>query len=146
MATKNEDGIWYLNADGSDAVKDFPAIQRANAQKLATTHHLYGIGFSLDKSLKNANSSVQRVGKVCMLTVEFKTPNFTTAPEIFRDRLIDFHRPKSTIPFMLTGITDLLEPTVTAFIIDPDGYIKRNPKTPLSADANYVGTVVWLAS
>ena len=146
MATKDEDGIWYLNADGSDAIKDFPTIQRANAEKLAATHHLYGSGFSLDKSLKNATAALQRVGKVCMLTVEFKTPQFTTAPEIFRSRILDFHRPSSATPFTLTGINDLLEPTVTAFIISPDGYIKRNPKTPLSTEAYYVGTVVWLAS
>lgn len=146
MATKNEDGIWYLNTDGSDAIKDYPAIQRANADKLAYAHHLYYSGFTLHSSLKNTSSTLQRVGKSCMLIVEFKTPQFTTAPEIFSSRLSGDYRPRYATSFTLSGITDLLEPVVTAFIIDPDGYIKRNPKTPLTAEAYYAGTVVWLAS
>ena len=52
MATKDDVGVWYLNADGSDAVKDFPAIQRANAEKLTATRAPSIAGFSLDKSLK----------------------------------------------------------------------------------------------
>lgn len=146
MATKDDVGVWYLNADGSDAIKDFPTIQRANAEKLTATRAPSIAGFSLDKSLKNATASQYMIGKTGTLTVEFKTPQFTTAPEVFRDRILYGYRPRYAVPFMLTGITDLLEPTVTAFIIDPDGYIKRNPKTPLSADTYYAGTVVWLAS
>ena len=146
MATKDDVGVCSLKAAGPDAEKVFPAIQPATAKNPPATRAPSIAGFSLDKSLKNANASQYMIGKVSTLTVEFKTPQFTTAPEVFRDRILYGYRPRYAVPFMLTGITDLLEPTVTAFIIDPDGYIKRNPKTPLAAEAYYVGTVVWLAS
>lgn len=146
MATIDTQGIIFLDPNGVDEIKYYPAWQRNNAAKLSYLYSTNSSGFGVHNGFPDTYTLLYRIGRVAMLSLLIKTGTFTQAPELFPDALYKLHRPKSKFYGTLAGATVDGTPVAIILKIDPTGKITRVEETPLAQNATYAGTLTWFAA
>lgn len=145
MATMDPQGVIFLDADGSDEVKNYPALQRSNASKLSRLLLLTYGGFTINNSFPETYGKFYRAGRIATLTMLFKTGDFTQQPEIFPKKLAGPSAyPKATLYSTLNGATNDGRPVVIIVKLTTDGILTRLEETPLVQNSTYAGTLTWV--
>lgn len=145
MATIDTQGVIFLDPNGTDEIKHYPAWQRNNATRLSGLWFAASSGFSVNNSLPETHATFYRIGRVGMLTLLIKTGTFTQAPELFPGKINNStDRPKDTWYSTLNGSTTDGTPVAIILKLTPDGKLTRLEETPLAQNATYAGTLTWV--
>lgn len=144
MATTNDQGVFLLDADGSDEIKNYPLFQRNNAIKLSNLLTITYGNFPVNNTFPLAQCSFYRAGRVATMTMLFKTGEFTQQPDIFPRILAPNTCPRAIFYSTLTGVTNDGRPVAIIVKLTTDGELTRLEETPLVQNATYAGTLTWI--
>jgi hypothetical protein len=146
MATKNNQGVIILDADGSDEIKNYPTVQRNNAIRLSNALRVTYGDFIVNDNFPVTHSASYQAGRVATMTVLFKTGSFTQQPETFPEILDPDIHPKGVFYSTLTGVTNDGRPVAIIVKLTTDGKIIRLEETPLAQNATYAGNLTWITA
>lgn len=147
MAMTDPRNIQHLNADGSDTINQFPAVQRNNAAKLSEAITTSSDTVALNTAFRNAAGLIQRLGKLRILSVEFRTATGNNAQtRILANALATTDRPAKTIYAALAGTNDLQEATSVRCRLGTDGTLICPTPTIMQDSSYYGGQVVWVVA
>lgn len=147
MAITDPRNIQHLNADGSDAISQFPAVQRNNAAKLSEALTTSTETVALNTSFRNASGLIQRIGKLRILSLEFRTTSdAVAATRLLAGTLAASDRPTKTIYAALTGANDLNDAVGVRARLGTDGTVTCPVPTIMQSGAYYGGQIVWVVA
>lgn len=147
MAITDSRNIQHLNADGSDAISQFPAVQRNNAAKLSEALTTSTETVVLNTSFRNASGLIQRIGKLRILSLEFRTTSdAVAATQLLAGTLAASDRPTKTIYAALAGANDLNDAVGVRARLGTDGTVTCPVPTIMQSGAYYGGQIVWVVA
>ena len=148
MATADPRNVQYLNADGSDTISQYPSVQRNNATRLSEAITTSNETVALNTAFRNAAGLLQRLGRLRILSVEFRTASSgnTAATRILASTLANADKPLKTIYANLAGTNDLQEATSVRCRLGTDGTLVCPAPTIMQNDAYYGGQIVWIVA
>ena len=147
MAITDPRNIQHLNADGSDAISQFPAVQRNNAAKLSEALTTSTETVALNTSFRNASGLIQRIGKLRILSLEFRTSSdAVAATRLLANNLGTGDRPAKTIYASLAGTNDLNDAVGVRARLGTDGTVTCPTPTVMQSGAYYGGQIVWVVA
>ena len=142
MAMTDPRNVQHLNADGSDTISQFPGVQRNNAARLSEALTTSTEVVALNTSFRNASGLIQRIGKLRILSLEFRTTSdAVAATRLLANNLAASDRPAKTIYAALAGANDLNDAVGARARLGTDGTVKIMGKTPMvqgQGPANWV--------
>ena len=147
MAMTDPRNVQHLNADGSDAISQFPAVQRNNAAKLSEALTTSTETVALNTSFRNASGLIQRIGKLRILSLEFRTTSdAVAATRLLANNLATGDRPTKTIYATLAGANDLNDAVGVRARLGTDGTVTCPVPTIMQSGAYYGGQIVWIVA
>lgn len=147
MATADPRNVQYLNADGSDTISQFPAVQRNNAAKLSEALTTSTETVALNTSFRNAAGLIQRIGKLRILSLEFRTTSdAVAATRLLAGTLAASDRPAKTIYAALAGANDLNDAVGVRARLGADGTVTCPVPTIMQSGAYYGGQIIWIVA
>lgn len=147
MATADPRNVQYLNADGSDTISQFPAVQRNNAAKLSEAITTSTETVALNTTFRNAAALLQRLGKLRILSLEFRTSSdAVAATRLLANNLGTGDRPTKTIYAALAGANDLNDTVGVRARLGTDGTVTCPVPTIMQSGAYYGGQIVWVVA
>lgn len=147
MAMTDPRNIQYLNADGSDNINQFPSIQRNNATRLSEAITTSTETVALNSTFRNASGLIQRVGKLRILSLEFRTSSDAVAgTRLLANNLGTGDRPAKTIYAALAGANDLNDAVGVRARLGTDGTVTCPVPTIMQSGAYYGGQIVWVVA
>lgn len=147
MATADPRNVHYLNADGSDTISQFPSVQRNNATRLSEAITTSTETVALNTSFRNASGLIQRIGKLRILSLEFRTTSdAVAATRLLANSLAASDRPTKTIYAALAGANDLNDAVGARARLGTDGTVTCPVPTIMQSGAYYGGQIVWVVA
>lgn len=147
MAITDPRNIQHLNADGSDTISQFPAVQRNNAARLSEALTTSTETVALNTSFRNASGLLQRIGKLRILSLEFRTTSdAVAATRLLANNLAASDRPTKTIYAALAGANDLNDAVGVRARLGTDGMVTCPVPTIMQSGAYYGGQIVWVVA
>lgn len=147
MAITDHRNIQHLNADGSDTISQFPAVQRNNAARLSEALTTSTETVALNTSFRNASGLLQRIGKLRILSLEFRTTSdAVAATRLLANNLAASDRPTKTIYAALAGANDLNDAVGVRARLGTDGTVTCPVPTIMQSGAYYGGQIVWVVA
>lgn len=147
MALTDSHNIQHLNADGSDTISQFPAVQRNNAARLSEALTTSTETVALNTSFSNASGLLQRIGKLRILSLEFRTTSdAVAATRLLANNLAASDRPTKTIYAALAGANDLNDAVGVRARLGTDGTVTCPVPTIMQSGAYYGGQIVWVVA
>lgn len=147
MAITDTSNIQHLNADGSDTISQFPAVQRNNAARLSEALTTSTETVALNTSFRNASGLLQRIGKLRILSLEFRTTSdAVAATRLLANNLAASDRPTKTIYAALAGANDLNDAVGVRARLGTDGTVTCPVPTIMQSGAYYGGQIVWVVA
>lgn len=147
MAMTDPRNIQHLNADGSDTISQFPAVQRNNAAKLSEAITTSSDTVALNSTFRNAAGLIQRIGKLRILSLEFRTSSDAVAgTRLLASNLATGDRPAKTIYASLAGANDLNDAVGVRARLGTDGTVTCPVPTIMQSGAYYGGQIVWVVA
>lgn len=147
MAMTDPRNIQYLNADGSDTISQFPAVQRNNASRLSEAITTSTETVALNSTFRNAAGLIQRIGKLRILSMEFRTSSdAVAATRLLANNLGTGDRPAKTIYAALAGTNDLNDAVGVRARLGTDGTVTCPTPTVMQSGAYYGGQIVWVVA
>lgn len=147
MATADPRNVHYLNADGSDTISQFPSVQRNNATRLSEAITTSTETVALNTSFRNASGLIQRIGKLRILSLEFRTTSdAVAATRLLAGTLAASDRPTKTIYASLAGANDLNDAVGVRARLGTDGTVTCPVPTIMQSGAYYGGQIVWVVA
>lgn len=147
MATADQRNVQYLNADGSDTISQYPSVQRNNATRLSEALTTSTETVALNASFRNASGLLQRIGKLRILSLEFRTTSDTVAAtRLLANNLAANDRPAKTIYAALAGANDLNDAVGVRARLGTDGTVTCPVPTIMQSGAYYGGQIVWVVA
>lgn len=147
MAITDPSNVQHLNADGSDKISQFPAVQRNNAARLSEALTTSSDTVALNTSFRNASGLIQRIGKLRILSLEFRTTSdAVAATRLLANNLAASDRPAKTIYAALAGANDLNDAVGVRARLGTDGTVTCPVPTIMQSGAYYGGQIVWVVA
>lgn len=147
MAMTDPRNVQHLNADGSDTISQFPAVQRNNAARLSEALTTSTETVALNTSFRNASGLIQRIGKLRILSLEFRaTSDAVAATRLLANNLAASDRPTKTIYAALAGANDLNDAVGVRARLGTDGTVTCPVPTIMQSGAYYGGQIVWVVA
>lgn len=147
MATADPRNVQYLNADGSDTISQYPSVQRNNATRLSEALTTSTETVALNASFRNSSGLLQRIGKLRILSLEFRTTSDTVAAtRLLANNLAANDRPAKTIYAALAGANDLNDAVGVRARLGTDGTVTCPVPTIMQSGAYYGGQIVWVVA
>ena len=147
MATADPRNVQYLNADGSDTISQFPSVQRNNASRLSEAITTSTEAVALNTTFRNASGLLQRIGKLRILSLEFRTTSdAVAATRLLANNLAASDRPAKTIYAALAGANDLNDAVGARARLDTDGTVTCPVPTIMQSWAYSGGQIVWVVA
>lgn len=147
MAITDQRNIQHLNADGSDTISQFPSVQRNNAARLSEALTTSTETVALNTSFRNASGLIQRIGKLRILSLEFRTTNdAVAATRLLANSLAASDRPTKTIYAALAGANDLNDAVGVRARLGTDGTVVCPVPTIMQSGGYYGGQIVWIVA
>lgn len=147
MAMTDPRNVQHLNANGSDAISQFPSVQRNNATRLSEAITTSTETVALNTSFRNASGLIQRIGKLRILSLEFRTTSdAVAATRLLANNLGTGDRPTKTIYAALAGANDLNDAVGVRARLGTDGTVTCPVPTIMQSGAYYGGQIVWVVA
>lgn len=147
MAMTDPRNVQHLNTDGSDTISQFPSVQRNNAARLSEALTTSTETVALNTSFRNASGLIQRIGKLRILSLEFRTTSdAVAATRLLANNLATGDRPTKTIYATLAGANDLNDAVGVRARLGTDGTITCPVPTIMQSGAYYGGQIVWVVA
>ena len=147
MAMTDPRNVQHLNADGSDNINQFPAVQRNNAARLSEALTTSSDTVALNSTFRNASGLIQRIGKLRILSLEFRTSSDAVAgTRLLANNLTANDRPAKTIYAALAGANDLNDAVGARARLGTDGTVTCPVPTIMQSGAYYGGQIVWVVA
>lgn len=147
MAMTDPRNVQHLNTDGSDTISQFPSVQRNNAARLSEALTTSTETVALNTSFRNASGLIQRIGKLRILSLEFRTTSdAVAATRLLANNLATGDRPTKTIYATLAGANDLNDAVGVRARLGTDGTITCPVPTVMQSGAYYGGQIVWVVA
>lgn len=147
MAMTDPRNVQHLNTDGSDTISQFPSVQRNNAARLSEALTTSTETVALNTSFRNASGLIQRIGKLRILSLEFRTTSdAVAATRLLANNLATGDRPTKTIYATLAGANDLNDAVGVRARLGADGTITCPVPTIMQSGAYYGGQIVWVVA
>lgn len=147
MAMTDPRNVQHLNADGSDNINQFPSVQRNNAARLSEALTTSTEAVALNSTFRNAAGLIQRIGKLRILSLEFRTSSDAVAgTRLLASNLAAADRPAKTIYAALAGANDLNDAVGVRARLGTDGTVTCPVPTIMQSGAYYGGQIVWVVA
>lgn len=147
MAMTDPRNVQHLNTDGSDNINQFPAVQRNNAARLSEALTTSTETVALNSTFRNASGLIQRIGKLRILSLEFRTSSdAVAATRLLANNLATGDRPAKTVYAALAGANDLNDAVGVRARLGTDGTVTCPVPTIMQSGAYYGGQIVWVVA